>query len=197
MRLETLGLHQGSARRLARGARLACRPYVARWGDDFEDPSAAIQRSAWVLARQPIPDFVTWVPGHDGTPGPGYFLAEALAALWHIPAVDTLERTTVLPSAHAAASRPTVDEVAHSLRVSKRISGQGILVDNVIASGASISGAMRQLTSANVQIAALASISVDLAGGSHQFVYHRGRHWHFDTDHQLSSSPMPPMKACG
>src|SRR5258705_1905216 len=111
MRLESIGSHDGTARRLARGARLMCRPYVERWGNDYEEPMPAVRRSAWALAQQPLPDFIAWVPGHDGTPGPGHYLAQELASLWNVPAIDLLERTIPLPSAHSAVRRPTREEV--------------------------------------------------------------------------------------
>lgn len=180
MFLKTLGNHQGLARRLARGTRLTCRPYVARWVADFEDPGPAVRRSAWALAQQPIPDFVLWVPGHDGTPGPGYYLAQALSCHWHVPAIELLERTVELPSAHAAVERPTIDEVAESLRVTRHVSGHGVLIDNVVASGASVAGAIRQLDAAGIAIAAVNCVSVDLAAGSGRFVRRIGNRWEFD-----------------
>ena len=180
MHLRTLGHHRGNIRRLARGTRLVCRPYVARWCDDFEDPTPAVRRSAWALAQQPIPDFVLWVPGHDGTPGPGHYLAQALADLWRVPAIDLLERTEELPSAHNAVQRPTVDEVQQSLRVTKHVSGHGVLIDNVIASGASSAGAIRLLTEANIAIAAVGCVSVDLDAGSSRFIQRRGKTWDFN-----------------
>jgi adenine/guanine phosphoribosyltransferase-like PRPP-binding protein len=64
--------------------------------------------------------------------------------------------------------------------VTKHVSGHGVLIDNVIASGASSAGAIRLLTEANIAIAAVGCVSVDLDAGSSRFIQRRGKTWDFN-----------------
>jgi hypothetical protein len=166
MQLVTLGNHEGAPRRLARGLRLTCRPYVERWGNEYETPEDAIRRSARLLSHWiPTADAITWVPGHDGTPGPGHPLAEALGALIHSPVAQLLVRATSLPSAHAAADRPSVLESKLSLEgvpCRKPTRPRVLLVDNVVATGATLAGAALVLDELGYNVSA-AAVSIDLS----------------------------------
>lgn len=171
--LITFGQHAGTARRLARGVRLACRSYVSRWRDEYLDPAVAlslIEKRFQFVPR--TADFVTWVPGHDGTPGPGYYLAACVASAWKVPLIEVLARRNSLPSAHSALIRPTLTAARDSLQVIDwKSQGSSLLVvDNVIASGASMLGALDTLDAANYRLVSAFAISVDLDAGSRQHI---------------------------
>lgn len=167
--LRFLGRHTGYVRQLARGTRLTCRDYVPRWQGDFLEPVDALAALAPLLpAWHDELDAVTWIPGHDGSPGPGYYVAEVVARSLHVPLVEALVRTTQLASAHASADRPSFHAVRQSLVAAPTIASpldRTLVVDNVIASGATMRGALAVLRDTGYQHLEAFSISVDPLAG--------------------------------
>lgn len=177
MRLVTLGEHKGNARRLARGVRMTCRPYLDRWGFDHLDPDVAVKQCEYDFSTVDKPgDILTWVPGHDKSNGPGHAVAEVLAGLWGVPLVETLKRSCPVRSAHSAPSaRPSIDEVRSSLSALDPtaldvVDRTVVVVDNVIASGASVIGSAQLLLDAGFRVDGIVSISVDLSAGSRHYI---------------------------
>jgi hypothetical protein len=74
-------VHDGLPLDIARALRTTCRPTSAAWTTpplDFDTAARHIHN--WARHRpQPDADAVTWVRGHDGSPGPGYAFAELVA----------------------------------------------------------------------------------------------------------------------
>ncbi|WGX98157.1 hypothetical protein [Nocardioides sp. L-11A] len=175
--LVTLGPHAGSIRDLARGVRLAARPYVDRWGRDYLEPADALRRASELLPRPERADAVTWVPGHDGSPGPGHALAAALATSWRLPLRECLLRPHEIPSAHSSGERPGLDSVCDSLAVTGRHPGRLVVVDNVIASGANMLGALRTLAAAGRTDLIVMSVSIDATAGSGAHLVPQGGGW--------------------
>lgn len=170
--LTTLGLHRGHTRQVARGARLTCRDYVPRWADDYLGPDevSATLRSRFGHASEP-PDLVTWVPGHDGSLGPGYFVAETLARSWNRPLVESLIRVAPLPSAHDCV-RPTLKQALSSLACvasPHRTTDRLAVVDNVVASGVSMYAAITKLYEDGYESLNPISISADPTAGYQRY----------------------------
>lgn len=172
--LLTLGPHLGQARRIARGVRLSCRPYVERWGEDFVDPDLALDIFAASLPRITHFDAVTWVPGHDGSPGPGFYAAESLARLWGIPLKQQLQRVIAIPSAHGASERPSWSSTLMSLEATDEClapNARLLVVDNVIATGANMCAAVSALVQLGYANVTVATCSVDLSAGSSALIH--------------------------
>lgn len=172
--LLTLGSYLGQSRRVARGVRLACRPYADRWGEDFIDPGAALRTFAANLPPDDLFDAVTWVPGHDDSLGPGFYAAAALSRAWKIPLLQQLHRVYLIPSAHNAIVRPSWSLTLGSLeatRDSLLVTSRLLVVDNVIATGANMSAAVSALRKVGHRNIAVATCSVDLNAGSSALVH--------------------------
>lgn len=161
--LDTLGLHQGALRRMARGVRMESRPAPPYWGLDYYEPELALRLVCSVSAPPPAVEWVTWVPGHDGSPGPGFALAQALALHWRMPLVESLIRVHSVPSSHASPIRPSFNQSLRSLQVIGPPRNSLLLVDNVVATGNSMSSCMQALSLAGWSGAQAWSLSVDLA----------------------------------
>ncbi len=189
--LVTLGPHIGEVRDVARGVRLAARPYVERWGTDYLEPEEALRRACALLHPPERADVITWVPGHDGTPGPGYALAAALADRWELPLRECLVRRHEIPSAHSSTTRPSLDRVRASLAVACERPGRVIVADNVIASGANMIGALRTLTAAGWPDLIALSVSVDPAAGSGVHLLPRGGRGVVGRGARCCRSPLP------
>lgn len=173
-RLRFLGPHTGYVRQLARGTRLVCRDYVPRWQMDYLEPGDALHALPPLLPtwRGEI-DAVTWVPGHDGSLGPGFYVAEVLACSLRVPMVEALTRSTKLDSAHASIERPAFNAVRQSLSADPDIvspQDRILVVDNVIASGATMRGALAVLRGIGCQHLEAFSISVDPLAGSSAYL---------------------------
>lgn len=164
--LSSLGAHQGLARKVARGIRLASRPYVSRWGTDYLEPADALSMACSLLPSPDGAKAITWIPGHDGSPGPGFDLARALSHAWGLPLTEGLVRVRHVRSAHSSSCRPSAAESWQSLRPCGPPRSDGILVDNVVASGGSMSAAISMLVSeggwTNLRSV---SVSTDLTAG--------------------------------
>lgn len=104
--LFTMGAHAGTARRVARAMRTTCRPVAARWGDNIADLDETRRLTlGWLegLDRRDA-DVVTWVPGHDGSPGPALLLAHLVGDAWGLP-VDATSPTALSLVSGATARR--------------------------------------------------------------------------------------------
>ena len=102
---------------------------------------------------------MTWVPGHDGSPGPGYAFAELVADAWRLPLVDAVQRTTPVPSAHRSPRRATLDEQVaslHALPTTRRL----VVVDNTATSGTSLHAAIDRLHAERVVVTAAVTASI-------------------------------------
>ena len=158
--LHTLGVHDGLARDIARALRATCRPTPSVWAVPLLEDDAARCVHNWARRHpQPEADAVTWVPGHDGSPGPGHVLAELVADAWHLPLVDAVQRTTPIPSAHRSPRRATLDEQVASLHAcptTQRL----IVVDNTATSGTSLCAVIDRLHAERVTVVAAATASI-------------------------------------
>lgn len=178
--LYAVGPHEGYARRVARGVRLASRPYVTRWQGDYEDPDVALKVASFMVERPRKATTITWVPGHDGTPGPGYALAEALAMRWGLRLEEHILRRKFLNSSHDSTTRPTCGEVKRSLQGVPPVSGDSgrhlLVVDNVIASGASMVGSLQSLLDCGWTDIEALSITVDMDAGVRRYLAPGNQH---------------------
>lgn len=168
--LLTLGDHRGYVRQIARGVRLNSRPYVERWQNEYLEPADALLRAQVLFERPPSVDAITWVPGHDGSPGPGFDLAIALASRWKIPLIECLVRVLPIRSAHSAIRRPSEAESRSSMAVAGPPRDGVMVVDNVIASGASMAAALSVLEDGGWRGLAALAISVDTNAGSSRYL---------------------------
>lgn len=176
--LSSLGAHKGITRKMARGIRLASRPYVSRWGADYLEPADALSMACELLPSPRDAKFITWIPGHDGSPGPGFGLASALSRAWGLPLTESLIRVRHLRSAHSSSCRPSPSESWHSLRPYGPPHSDGILVDNVVASGGSMLAAISMLVSeggwTNLRSV---SVSADLTAGCGRLLKSDNSNW--------------------
>lgn len=156
----SMGTHTGQPRRLARGLRAMCRPTPEHWQGDVTDlGSTTVELTAWLTSiDRPTGDVVTWVPGHDGTPGPGAELATLVSAAWSIPARQLVERHTPIRSAHSAGTRPDQREQQQTVTA---VTGHTkvIVVDNAIGSGASMSATVAALQAAGYHVTAIVTVT--------------------------------------
>ncbi|MEQ1698954.1 MAG: DUF6349 family protein [Ilumatobacteraceae bacterium] len=156
----SMGAHTGQPRRLARGLRAMCRPVAEHWQGDFTDrDTTTVDLSAWLIGvDRPAGDVVTWVPGHDGTPGPGAELAALLSTAWSIPTMPLVERHTPIRSAHTADSRPDHLEQQRTLTA---VTGHAnvIVVDNAVGTGASMSATVAALEAAGHHVTAIVTVT--------------------------------------
>jgi phosphoribosylpyrophosphate synthetase len=164
--LITCGNHAGEWRRISRGIRAMCRPVLSRWDADFAAEAAAVDRVREAFANVPPPgDILVWVPGHDGSGGPGYELARILSKVWSIPMWDVVQRSHLMPSAHSAdIVRPTKEQQELSMYVGPStlfMNRRFVVVDNTIASGSSMAGAVSALRRQSAAVAAAVAISID------------------------------------
>lgn len=83
--LLSIGVRAGTPRRLARGLRATCRPVPRRWADELAD-DGEVRRI--VLGWLGGLDAIAWVPGHDGSGGPGYRFASLVGEAWSVPRRD-------------------------------------------------------------------------------------------------------------
>jgi hypothetical protein len=157
-----MGAHVGNARRVARGLRAACRPVPARWADEVADLGEVRRRVlAWLdggLAAPEALEAVAWVPGHDGTPGPAHLLACLVGEAWSLPLVELVTRRVAIQSAWAA-RRPSTAAQLGSLSVICDERRRLVLVDNTIATGASITATSTVLRAAGHDVAALITLT--------------------------------------
>ena len=158
--LQTIGVHDGLARDIARAC-ATCRPTPTAWTTlPLDLDHAAHHVHNWARRHpQPEADAVTWVAGHDGTPGPGYAFAELVADSWQLPLVEALQRTTPVASVHRSPRRATLDEQVASLHAcptTQRL----IVVDNTATSGTSLHAAIDRLHAERVVVAAVVTASI-------------------------------------
>jgi orotate phosphoribosyltransferase len=102
---------------------------------------------------------VTWVPGHDGSPGPGYAFAELVADARRLPLVDAVQRTAPIPSAHRSTRRATLDEQVASLHA-RATSRRLVVVDNTATSGTSLHAVIDRLHAEGVIVTAAVTASI-------------------------------------
>ena len=158
-----MGTHAGDPRRIARGLRAACRPLPARWADEVADLGEVRRRVlAWLDGGVGAPeglDAVAWVPGHDGTPGPGHLFACLVGEAWSLPVVELVTRRVVLPSAWATPRRPSIAAQLASLSAPASVRRRLVVVDNTVATGASITATSTALQAAGHDVAAHLSVT--------------------------------------
>ena len=158
-----MGAHNGDARRVARGLRAACRPVPVRWADDVAGLGEVRRRVlAWLDEGVGAPeglDAVAWVPGHDGTPGPAHLLACLVGEVWSLPVAELVTRRVAVPSAWASSRRPSTATQLGSLSAIPSRRRRLVLVDNTIATGASITAAAAALHAAGHDVAGLVTVT--------------------------------------
>ena len=159
--LHTIGVHDGLARDIARALRITCRPAPSAWATSPLDLDTAGRHAHnWArLHPQPEADAVTWVPGHDGSPGPGYAFAELVADAWRLPLVDAVQRTAPIPSAHRSTRRATLDEQVASLHT-RATSRRLVVIDNTATSGTSLHAVIDRLHAEGVIVTAAVTASI-------------------------------------
>jgi hypothetical protein len=156
----SMGTHTGHPRRLARGLRAMCRPAPEHWQGDVTDrDSTTMELTAWLTSiDRPTGDVVTWVPGHDGTPGPGAELATLVSTAWSIPTQQLVERHTPIRSAHTADRRP--DHLEQQQTLTAALGNTNVIVvDNAIGSGASMSATVAALQAAGHHVTAIIAVT--------------------------------------
>ena len=167
-RLYAVSRHSGYARSVARGIRALCRPRDPAWGGralPSEDECRAFVVRAFSSLACPG-EVVTWVPGHDGSNGPGHFVAQWLGGLWRLPVRELFSRSVPLPSAHDCSVRPTLLEQVASLAVLGDcipLKARVVVVDNVVASGSSMLGCLAVAERHAIRVSALACVTVDMS----------------------------------
>ena len=153
-----MGTHAGDARRIARGLRAALAPPPALWADEVADLGEVRRHVlAWLDSDLDAPDgldAVAWVPGHDGTPRPGHLFACLVGEAWSLPVVELVTRRVVLPSAWATPRRPSLAAQIASCSAVPHERQRLVLVDNTIATGASITATSTTLLAAGHDVAA-------------------------------------------
>lgn len=146
----TLGAHHTDAGLVAKAMRTATRPtprYWTRQPVSFESAAAALTRWANGVDLHDV-DALCWIPGHDGTPGPGQPTASVLAAATGLALLDACHRTTTTTSA-CGGGRHHWTHHARTMHSPSRHRPQRLaLVDNTIATGHTARAASVILTAA-------------------------------------------------
>lgn len=166
MNVTTIGDHHRVAKQLSQGLRSICRRPPGRWQDLYPNRDETLTAiHGWLATIAPTGTHVTWVPGHDASPGPGHLLAAVVADTWNLPLVELIERSHHLRSAFANPhQRPTAVEQRSSLRATTgRFDGVVVLVDNTIATGATISAAVDVLAAAEFTVGSIVAVSTTVA----------------------------------
>ena len=158
--ITAMGTHDGYRRLVTRGVRAIARGPLLE--GTYETPQRTINAiRRWAAATTPTGHVLTWVPGHDGTGGPGRVLAEILADVWQLPVADLVTRTRPLVSAHASGlKRPSLEQQHATMTAHHRPpAADVVIVDNTIASGASITAAVDALTCTGINVTSLVAIT--------------------------------------
>ena len=160
--LHTIGVHDGLARNIARPLRITCRPAPSPWATSPLDLDTAGRHVHDWASRHPQPeaDAVTWVPGHDGSPGRGYALAQLVADAWRLPLVDAVQRTAPIPSAHRSTRRATLDDEQVASLHARATNRRLVVVDNTATSGTSLHAVIDRLHAERVIVTAAVTASI-------------------------------------
>lgn len=159
------GRHEGELAEVARGLRAACRPVPARWRGQYSDMQSvrSLIASTFESVIPPKDSIITWVPGHDNSGGPGSVLGAILSELWGIPGHQIIDRVDVASSAFESACHPPARELIPTLRtVGCSSATDVIVVDNVVASGASMGACCEVLTRAGWRVRMALAVTIDL-----------------------------------
>lgn len=146
LKIIALGRHIGKARQIERGFRTLTREIQPNWNGEYIKSDQAISeiRKHFLMVK-PYGDYITYVPSHNCSLGPSEKLAFLLSELWEIPVKQILVKVKPMKSAYDSIIRPSKEQQQDSMGVIKHsdlFDKKMILVDNVIASGATIAAAL-------------------------------------------------------
>lgn len=160
--LYTMGDHQGRTRAIARTITQLTRPRRDYWHDCLPLSEAVSEVRQRFSRVRPKADAICWVPSHDASFGPSQSFADLLAELWGIPKAECLVRRRAIKSAHRSASRPSFGEQVTTIDgIAPATTTRVILVDNVVATGASLLAGKTVLEQAGLAVRMMCSLSVD------------------------------------
>ena len=152
--IRTLGPHHGPAGLIAKALRTVTRPAPIRWTRtpaDIDTAAVTLHRWAALLDLTDV-DALCWIPGHDGTPGPGHTAADIIATATGLPMLDACQRRTHTESA-CLVGRLHWTHHARTLHAPSRHRPQRLaLIDNTIATGHTAQGAAAVLTAAGHEV---------------------------------------------
>ena len=157
----TLGPHHGNAALVAKALRTVTRSTPIRWTRTQADlDTAALAVATWAaLLDLSDVDALCWIPGHDGTPGPGHTTAAIIAAATGLPLIDACQRRTHTDSA-CLVGRIHWTHHARTMHTPSRHRPQRLaLIDNTIATGHTARGAVAVLAAAGHNVTHLLAAS--------------------------------------
>jgi hypothetical protein len=165
LKIIALGPHKGEARQIERGFRTLTRRVQPHWNEEYYKSDQAISKIRKnYLMEQSYGDYITYVPSHDGSLGPSEKFAFLLSELWEVPVKQILVRVKPIKSAYYSTVRPSKDQQNDSMEVIKNYDlcdKKIILVDNVIASGATIAAALSASVKGGYNFSSIYCLTID------------------------------------